>query len=382
MSYKEFAESVKLKYAKESGREATFVPNKQLPLYNWFYYKEGFSRDLVFSLIAQFGIEPGAVVLDPFCGSGTTLLACKQKGVSSIGFDVLPISVFASRVKTSAYDAEELKASGKHLLKTKFRKIGYDYPAFIRRFFSKYALEDISVFRAAVMDIESKKLRNFFLLALLNAAMRCSYAWKDGGVVKVKKRPVPPLRVMLRRVIYNMIRDIEHFDALPCETIVEKCDARRMKLGDESIDAVITSPPYLNNIDYTKVYEIEQFVLHQHEEPGVRSYIGLGKEIENGILPELDMPPAAVAYFTDMKEVLQEMHRVMKNGASAAIVVGNAYFPGIEKIIDSDLVLAYLAKGVGFSLSDIVVLNERFALEARTQKKGILRESVILLKKA
>ena len=94
------------------------------------------------------------------------------------------------------------------------------------------------------------------------------------------------------------------------------------------------------------------------------------------------MPPAAVAYFTDMKEVLQEMFRVMKPGSSAAIVVGNAYFPVIEKLIDSDMVLAYLAKNIGFSVSDIIVLNERFALENRTEKKGILRESMILLKKA
>jgi len=400
MSYREFVESIKLKYAKESRKEATFVPNKQLPVYNWFYYKEGFSRDLVFSLISQFGIEKGAVVLDPFCGSGTTLLACRQKGVSSIGLDVLPISVFSARVKTTDYDAEELKEAAKHLLKTKFRKIGYEYPSFIKRFFSKYALEDISVFRHAVMEIESKKLRDFFMLALLNAAMKCSYAWKDGGVLKIRKKPAPPLRVMLRRVIYNMIRDLEHFwriedsqkfqnavhfenlETQPCESMVEQCDARRMKIDNESVDAVITSPPYLNNIDYTKVYEIEQFILHQHEEPGVRSYIGLGKELENDILPELDMPPAAVAYFTDMKEVLQEMFRVMKPGSSAAIVVGNAYFPVIEKLIDSDMVLAYLAKNIGFSVSDIIVLNERFALENRTEKKGILRESMIFLKKA
>src|SRR3989338_1087314 len=193
MSYREFVESIKLKYAKESRKEATFVPNKQLPVYNWFYYKEGFSRDLVFSLISQFGIEKGAVVLDPFCGSGTTLLACRQKGVSSIGLDVLPISVFSARVKTTDYDAEELKEAAKHLLKTKFRKIGYEYPSFIKRFFSKYALEDISVFRHAVMEIESKKLRDFFMLALLNAAMKGGSGGKAGGVLKIRKNPAPPL---------------------------------------------------------------------------------------------------------------------------------------------------------------------------------------------
>ena len=78
MSYDDFVKNIALKYAKESGKEATFVPNKQLPVYNWFYYKEGFSRDLVFSLIEQFGLGTDSVVLDPFAGSGTTLLVCRQ----------------------------------------------------------------------------------------------------------------------------------------------------------------------------------------------------------------------------------------------------------------------------------------------------------------
>ncbi len=381
MAYGDFAASVRLKYAKEQGSHATFVPNKNLPVYNWFYYKEGFSRDLVFSLIEQFALTKDSVVLDPFCGSGTTLLACKQRGVSAVGLDVLPVSLFAAKVKTADYDVAELKEISRPLLKTKFRKVGYEYPPFMKRFFSRYALEDISVFRASVMEIEQKKLRDFFLLALINAAMKCSYAWKDGGVLKIKKRPVPPLRIMLRRVIYNMIRDIEHFESKPAEIVVDQCDARRMKLEDDSVDAVITSPPYLNNIDYTKIYEIEQFILHEHEKPALRSYIGLSQEVQSDVLPELDLPPAAVAYFTDMLEVMKEMHRVLKSGGHAAVVVGNAYFPGIEKVVDSDMILAYLARNIGFSMMDIVVLNERFALENRTQKKGVLRESMIMLEK-
>ncbi|UCD02785.1 MAG: hypothetical protein JSV63_03305 [Candidatus Aenigmatarchaeota archaeon] len=85
------------------GSLATFIPNKKLPIYNWFYYKEGYSRDLVFRLIDRFRIGHGDTVLDPFCGVGTTMLACKQKGIRSIGFDVQPPAIFSSMVKTSDY---------------------------------------------------------------------------------------------------------------------------------------------------------------------------------------------------------------------------------------------------------------------------------------
>jgi SAM-dependent methyltransferase len=382
MGYQDFLATTKLKSSIDQRKEATFVPNKNLPVYNWFYYKEGFSRDLVFSLIERFDLGSDSTVLDPFCGSGTTLLACKQRGISAVGFDVLPISLFAAKVKTADYAPQELKDTAKQLLKTKFRKIFYEYPPLLKKNFSRFALEDISVFREAAMNIESKKLRDFFLLALINSAIKCSYAWKDGGVIKTRKRPVPPLRIMFRRVVYGMIRDYEHFERSDgSEIAVEKCDARRMKLADGSVNAIITSPPYLNNIDYTKVYEIEQFLLHEKEDPAVRSYIGLEKEIENKVLPELDLPPAAAAYFTDMLASLKEMHRSSGNGAHAALVVGNAYFPETQQIIDSDTILAYLAEQTGFSVEEIAVLNERFALENRTQKKGILRESMIVLSK-
>ncbi|MCK4714675.1 MAG: hypothetical protein KAT35_03810, partial [Candidatus Aenigmarchaeota archaeon] len=91
------------------GKLATFVPNKDLPVYNWFYYKEGFSRDLVMELLRMFSPGRKEWVLDPFCGAGTTMLACTESGVNSVGFDAHPVSVFASRVKTRAYSREKIE---------------------------------------------------------------------------------------------------------------------------------------------------------------------------------------------------------------------------------------------------------------------------------
>ncbi len=66
MDYKEFASSVHMSRAIDAGPQATFVPNKELPIYNWFYYKEGFSRDLVFLLIEKFVLGNDSIVLDNF----------------------------------------------------------------------------------------------------------------------------------------------------------------------------------------------------------------------------------------------------------------------------------------------------------------------------
>ena len=86
----------------------TFMQNKKEPVHRWFYYKEGYSPDLVQDLIKKFNLN--SPILDPFCGTGTTLLACKQKNIDSIGFDITPLAVFVAKVKLEDnYDLDELR---------------------------------------------------------------------------------------------------------------------------------------------------------------------------------------------------------------------------------------------------------------------------------
>jgi len=68
---KEYKEILELKHL------VTPYQNKKLPVYNWYNYKHSFSRDLVIKLIEGFQLQNGDKILDPFCGSGATLLACK-----------------------------------------------------------------------------------------------------------------------------------------------------------------------------------------------------------------------------------------------------------------------------------------------------------------
>lgn len=362
---------------RDIGQLATFVPNKKMPVYSWIYYKEGFSRDLVFKLAEMFGLKSGQTILDPFCGSGTTLVACRELGISSIGLDVMPLAVFSSWVKTRNYDVEKLKESERVPLSARFERLKWNFPPLMKRAFSKYALEDIAFFMTEIKKIEDVKCRDFLLLALISAAIRASYAWKDGSSIKIRKARKPPLRFLLKRTAKRMTKDLDGFSS-GSDCGVYQCDARRMDgIDDGSIDAIITSPPYLNQIDYTRVYEIENFFIKDlYQKPPLRSYIGLETDVQ---MPGMDLPPAAAAYFHDMQAALKEMHRVCKAGAKIALVVGNAYFPG--RIMDSDLTISKLAEDVGFSVEKIMVLNTRFALEERTEKKGILRESMIIMRK-
>jgi DNA modification methylase len=426
----------------EWGPLATFIPNKDEPIYNWFYYKEGFAKELVLRLAEMFQLRKGSMagrrqgdnaetpsvqVLDPFCGVGTTLLACRQLGLNSIGFDVHPVAVFASKVKTRDYDPEILKQEIKSLIKAKFsRPTKLPDSGIVRRVFPRHILEDAVFFRDTILERSShhgmkvaeppssgnatsnghisSEVRDFLTLGLMSVAIKCSYACKDGAVIKVRKKPTPPLRDMLRRQLFRMLRDVQNFKAvdgekasrdafqpMACETFADFGDSRALPLESESVDCIITSPPYLNKIEYTKIYEIEHelFLRHVQETPGLRSYIGLSlsrlekdsSRLEKALDYETvqQLPMEALPYLVDMFQSIEEMHRVCRKGAKLGIVVGNGCFPTCT--VDSDILLSRMAESLGFTVQKILVLNKRWCTKNRTEKVGIIRESLLLWEK-
>ncbi|NIO21838.1 MAG: hypothetical protein GTN76_14190 [Candidatus Aenigmarchaeota archaeon] len=353
----------------EWGKLATFVPNKRLPVYNWFYYKEGFSRELVIKLLDMFSAKKG-LVLDPFCGVGTTNLACKERGLNSIGFELSPLALFAAKVKIMDYDITKLKDTLKTIKKIKFRKFDRSWiPSNVRRYFNTHTLDDILLFKGLVEDLEDNLTKDFFRLGLISSATRCSYMYKDGSVVKRRVHPIPPFRKFYHHRMKRMIRDIEKLKTKECKTLVSRGDARKLKLANETIDYVITSPPYLNKIEYTKIYNVEEFLFFKPpKKRGLRSFIGMreGDDIVK-------------AYFSDMENVLKELYRVCKPGAKLGIVVGNGCFP--DRVVESDILLSELAEKIGFSVEGIYVLNNRWCMRNRTEKVGRLRESLLVFEK-
>jgi len=372
----------------EWGELATFKPNKKLPVYRWFYYKEGYARDLVFEVIRKFGLNSGQTVLDPFCGVGTTLLACREKGLESVGFDVNPPAVFASTVKTRDYDVRALKNAADDVLARRFESpdLGNLSPL-AKRAFNRHTLDDVLFFRNSIMQMDDRTSRDFLMLALINVSMKCSYAWKDGAVIKIRRHPVPPLRKLLKRQIGYMIRDIARLRLSGADADVRFGDARKMNLPDSTADAVITSPPYLNKIEYSKVYSLENelFFSGLGLAP-VRSHIGIRPEDTrkeedrlSDVIDTSDLNEQSLAYFNDMHDTIKEMHRVTKDGGMSAVVVGNGCFP--NGVVDSDMILSRIAEHAGFEAQEVLVLSKRWCTRNRVEKVGQTRESLLVWKK-
>lgn len=366
----------------------TFIPNYHEPIHNWYWYKEGYSRQLVDLFLEQFQLTKNQTVLDPFAGVGTTNLTCKQAGIQSIGFDVSPLCVFVSRVKTADYDLPGLSKTVEEISKIKFEKPA-ELPKdpYFHKAFSRFVLEDAVFLKEKLLEIEDEKIRNFLLLALIDSTIESSWTVKRGGLVAIEKRHRPPLRNLFMKKIKRMLYDVINAKMPKIPVQIELGDARNLPLENESVDAIVTSPPYLNKIEYTQIYKLELsfFFSEPVVESKMRAFVGLEQKNEDIGKLELQltdyekMPPVAQAYFYDLALALKEMHRVCRPKANAVIVIGGGCLP--DRIINTDVPTAELAEQAGFDVRKIHVARETWGTKKGNIKLGRMRESAITLRK-
>jgi hypothetical protein len=399
----------------EARRLVTYVPNKALPVYNWFKFKEGFSRQLVVELAAQFGLTKRDFVFDPFAGCGTTLLTCKEFGIRAAGIDVLPTSAFVARVKLFDWaDLDELLRAVQRLMDIPFHQPSISWPnvRIINLAFTPDVQTQILFFKEEIGKLRPP-IRDFLMLGLLSILETVSRTSKDGQFLRLVEKRIPPVRDALRAMLSTMISDLSQqqqtlFKAGKVRVSVSPGDAR-----DESwakkyagrVGAIITSPPYLNRYDYSRTYALELCLLtvkshremvdvrHSLLRSHVESREHVGKEIK---LPALDevltqlaakdlnnnrLPVMVRGYFEDMNLVIKNMATALKQGGRIALVVANAQFAGEN--LPVDLMLSELAERHGLATEDIWVTrfkgnsSQQMAIYGRRP----VRESIVFWKK-
>ena len=151
-------------------RLVTYVPNKKLPVYNWFKYKEGFSQQLVFKLLLDWEISKDDIILDPFAGCGTTLLASKEFGYKAVGLDILPVAVFVAKVKLQDWpDLASLHDAIESLFNKKYKQPTLSFPkiGIIDKAFPKKVQDEILFYKECISEFE-KPVQDFLMLGLIS----------------------------------------------------------------------------------------------------------------------------------------------------------------------------------------------------------------------
>lgn len=370
----------------EIGDYFTFEPAKSIPVHNWFYYKEAYSPQLVGWALEELGIAESweqKAVFDPFCGIGTTMLYAKEHGLRGIGIDVSPLALFVSKTKCTDYSEKDMEEGEKELKRIfserKKASFSWEFELFHpSRFFGKRNYNDICFLRERIERIENEKVRGLFLLALLSILPQCGFFIKDGGVLREKKdKSAMPVKDAFRRKVKKMLGNVRERKAGGTEVELKLEDAR--DFYEAKADAFVTSPPYLNNIDYSKVYGLELSLLTMRKESTKEMR---GKEVRSFITGESlgDAPPEASeyscipiagTYFVDIERVLRNLRRIAPCGC---MVVGNAVVGG--KHVPVDEILIQIGERVGFSEGRIGAVKER-VVDLRSQRLKT-RESAII----
>jgi DNA modification methylase len=332
-------------YARIVKNNITRSPNQYLT--HWIYpYKGKYHPQMIRALLNVIKAQRNDVILDPFIGSGTTLLECQLLGMNSIGTDVSQVCVLVSKVKTESFEAiKEIEE-----IKDELCEEG--------RGTTLYSFEDKDGGKKgglsqAIDKIKNEKVRNFYKVAELIAHSDKSRRRRD-------------FSQSFKTNVEKMLTSTKDFESTVKElkltlgeVKVDIGDARKLDLKNNSVDGIITSPPYSIALDYVKNDAHALEALGYDLERAREEFIGVRGKGKKKV--EL--------YNKDMEKSYNEMYRVLKDGKYCVIVIGNATIQG-EEVRTVDMTVDYCEK-IGFELEknmDKII----FGLYNVIQKENVL----------
>ena len=275
----------------QNGNELNRLYENDRPVHEWYRFVLSFPPHLVRHYVEKFDLAKGQLVLDPFCGTGTTLVEAKKLGIASVGVEANAMAHFAARVKTDwdvdpdklaefARDvAEEVSecshesvhigessSIGVSVYKGRLRTLGAEQSRLlIKDSISPLPLHKVLTLLAAIQRHDELNLRNHAKLALAKQTVKDISNLRFGPEIGVGKLKVdaPVLKPWLN-ALSLMVHDLREFQIVSdTPATAFRADARDMRrhLSPCSIDAVITSPPYPNEKDYSRTTRLESVLL-------------------------------------------------------------------------------------------------------------------------
>ena len=416
-------EKINDNFSLKNGGYSNSEDTTTLPRHRWYYYKEGFSPNLVEKAIEHAGVTKGELIIDPFNGGGTTTLTSSLLGHNSIGIEVNPFTSFLSDAKIKNADLLKFNDFEDDLLQSIER--GAKSPLLGFSTFSQKKSINKWLFNDGVLNsfeagwqysntISGYDIRKLVKLALISSAMKNGNAKRDGKCLRYRdnwdknsfnKETFTETLIQNISVIKNDIQE----KPIHSRSKIIKGDCRII-LGSsdelKNFKLCVTSPPYLNTFDYTDIYRPELFLgkfiqtsqkLYDLRLETVRSHIQAKWNMpilsDFGLLYEQTMkhinenkenlmhkniPFMIQAYFEDMLNILKLLKAKAAKDAQIWFVVSNSAYADLE--IPVDLIIGDIASKAGWFLKEIGVL--RYVKKRKTKYSPNiteLRESVIIL---
>jgi DNA modification methylase len=400
--------------------------NLQLPVHRWYTLKEAFSAQFPMWVIDHITNKhnlPVERVLDPFLGGGTTGVALAQAGVDVVGIEYNPFIRLVSQVKSEAehVNIRQVRHFITRINWTHLATNNVTIPALSTLHNAEYFRpSDIATLLGLANHIQSSKLRRvdrrFLLVGVASAIDSIVNLRKDGRALRYVEKPDRPV---VSEAIYaawsTMLDDLAdvhftgEFEVL--EGTATRLDQVLRRSACEGLfDAVLCSPPYLNNFDYSEVYKLELWLLgfiqsysqwRELRSATIRSHhsvkfhstnylasnpatYNLSRRLADMVTsPCLGtdearhrMGPVILGYFDDMYLAFKQVWRTLRPGGILTYVVANSRHGFLP--VATDVLLGEIAQHIGFEPLEIIILKQR---NGRTRQKRFLRESVVIMRK-
>lgn len=408
-------------------KDVTFVKSKDIPFQRWYPYIEGYSPEFVKSLIKNYGISD-TLIYEPFAGTGTTLLAADDCGLSTVYSEVNPLLQFLIQTKLNVLKAKEskrkklskdLKDIQKSVLKNlnKFKedkslKESYNYLFSDKKYFPDETLVQVLKLRSFIdiVRLEDELLADTFTIAVISCLLPVSFLKKVGDVrfktVKEIEKELKTFDEILHEKIGNIAEDVLNLDyKLKGKPEFILSNAKNIgRVNDLKIGAIITSPPYLNGTNYFRNTKVElwflrylqfendlRFFRDQALTSGIndvkREYafvngfdIASKSSLLKATLIELNknaydsrIPVMAQSYFKEIYKIFNDVKPLLSQNAKVLIDIGDSIFSGVH--IDTDDILIELLQGLGYEFVENKILRKR-----RSRNQEILTQSLLVFK--
>lgn len=395
------------------GKHGTFMPNRVESIHRWYPYVEGFSSTFVESIIEKWAAGAEAIY-DPFAGTGTAMTVASLNGIKGYFSEVNPFMRLVVEAKTNilkdlSTKKDELKSYLFDILDTAStlklpeniaeERLAEVFPG--RPYFIGNRLVEIIALKDAIQNISSTdpSFKPIALLALGSIGVPSSETKRSSDLRYRTERELLSSDYSVfdafEKKVNQIIEDIHPDLSQMTDVSFASDNAVRPNAFDNTVDLVITSPPYLNGTNYFRNTKIELwlagFINHERDLSyftreamiaGINNVSKTSRPIKRfdfvePVARELDevaydsrIPTLIRGYCSDTELWLQSCKRMMKPNGKIVIDIGDSRFAGVH--VPTDKYIVEIAKGIGLELVDTELVRKRVSKDGTPLKQVLL----------
>lgn len=327
-----------------SGEHWTARQRQMHPVHYTVSYRASFKPELPDFFIQKYLSEKGRV-FDPFGGRGTTAIQANLLGHTAIHNDLNPVAVFLAYARKEIPDFEVLARKLQEIELPGRKQPSEDEAERLLPFFHERTLSELLELRSIILDNYGSNKEDGSLNYIALTALSRLHGHSDGFFsvysfpqisvrpgsqrrTNMRRKQIPEYKGIKDRILKKMKRDLsrplpDFYNSITKENVYLNCDVTALDIESNSVDLIVTSPPFLDKVDYL-------------QDNWMRSwFLGLEEVTDN---LSLSVTPDLSLWLSFMKRSLIEMGRVLKKGKRAVIEVGEIIFQGRQHNLEQELI--------------------------------------------